>query len=220
MVVVCAFCPTVSGKARGGRHRHHCFFPSTACHCKYWKYKYKYKYTWGKYKYNYKCCRYKVQLLKLMLNERQGPLALTDRTAHGRWTHGAPPASMPGTDTGLKADYSEIHVTEIQNKDIQKCFLVHIVNRNVPRSSTDYPGVAPLCCLNIVQESFPRLRLPSNCQIARLPDCQVREETVLCPNCQIARWCEKRQCCVMSEQVHLMAATEPLKGALELWHYI
>ena len=45
MVVVRAFCPTVSGKARGGRHRHHCFFPSTACHCKYCKHKYKYKYT-------------------------------------------------------------------------------------------------------------------------------------------------------------------------------
>ena len=96
--------------------------------------------------------------------------------------------------------------TELQNKDIQKCFLVHIVNPNVLRSSIDYPGVAVLCCLDIVQESF----LDSDChQIARLP------------NCQIAR-CEKRQCCVMSEQVHLMAgsATEPLKGALELWHYI
>ena len=201
MVVVCAFCPTVSGKARGGRHRHHCFFPSTACHCKYWKYKYKYKYTWGKYKYNYKCCRYKVQLLKLMLNERQGPLALTDRTAHGRWTHGAPPASIPGT--GLKADYSEIHVTETQKYRIteqrhsemfsgkSKCAqVVHRLPRGCPAMLSQY-------CSGIV----PRLRLPPNCQIAR---------------------CEKRQCCVMSEQVHLMAgsATEPLKGALELWHYI
>ena len=45
------------------------------------------------------------------------------------------------------------------------------------------PGVAPLCCLDIVQESFLVGILDSDCpQIARLPDCQIAR----LPDCQIA----------------------------------
>ena len=135
LVVVCTFCPTVSGRARGS-HRH-CFFPPTIekLQMPHLEWKPEYITTQNINTVRIKNTEGKIQIkilrnTELMFKKRQlVAAALTsDCTAHGRWTHPGPGLKtlpyiaqvIERYGSGEIEKYRKIHLSKYRNNGCRR----------------------------------------------------------------------------------------------------